>query len=59
VIYTLFKVADQESSQLTQYLFTQILQNKPPLQALRQAKLEMIKTGYLPVYWSGYVLLGN
>ncbi|QQS30478.1 MAG: CHAT domain-containing protein [Sphingobacteriales bacterium] len=59
VVFTLFKVADEESSLLTQYLFSNILKQTPPLHALRQAKLEMIRSGFLPIYWSGYVLVGN
>ncbi|OWY21860.1 hypothetical protein B6N25_08385 [Sphingobacteriales bacterium TSM_CSS] len=58
IIYTLFKVYDEESSRLTQILFAYILAGKPYRQALKQAKIDMIKKGCVPIYWSGYVLAG-
>ena len=58
VIYTLFKIYDKESGELTQKLFQHILDGKSYRQALRQAKLDMIARGSRPVFWSGYVLVG-
>ena len=59
IIYTLCKVSDEQSSELTQALFRHILQGKPYRTALRQAKLDLIRLGNVPVYWSGYVLVGE
>ncbi|HRI27456.1 MAG TPA: CHAT domain-containing protein [Chitinophagales bacterium] len=59
VVYTLYKVDDQYSSQLVGHLFECILQRLPYHKALRQAKLNMIAQNNLPVYWSGYVLMGT
>jgi len=60
VIFTLFKVYDQQSSQLTQYLFEAILKGKTYTQALRWAKLQLIKQKNSdPKAWSGFVLIGE
>ncbi len=60
VIYTLFKVYDKSSSQLTQHFFQQHLQEQQSYsEALRQAKLQMIaQEEYSPVHWAGFVLIG-
>ncbi len=60
VIFTLFKVYDEESSQLTQALFWYILEGKSYAQALRLAKLELIKSREVgPKAWAGFVLIGG
>ncbi|MGB0930654.1 MAG: CHAT domain-containing protein [Chitinophagales bacterium] len=59
VIYTLFKVYDAASSELTQKLFRHILAGKSYATALRLAKLEMLEgTTALPKFWAGYVMIG-
>lgn len=58
VIYTLFKVYDKASSQLTQSLYENILEGKTYSQALRIAKLQLIQNRMAPKAWAGYVLLG-
>lgn len=61
VIYTLFKVYDQASAQLTFLLFKGILEKKLPYaEALRAAKLALLKQdGVTPKSWAGFVLLGR
>ncbi len=61
VVYTLFKVYDDVSWKLTKGLFEHILAGKNYKQALRQAKIDMIKkrVDAAPSAWSGYVLIGD
>lgn len=59
VIYTLFKVYDRESSELTTELFRALLSDEEPIIALRKAKLHLIKRGLMPNKWAGYVLVGE
>ena len=59
VIYTLFKVYDKASCELTQSLFRHILAGKTYQQALKAAKLQLIQSGKAtPRLWAGYVLIG-
>lgn len=61
VIYTLFKVYDKHSAELTQSFFKVVLTKKLSYaEALREAKLSMIKREeYKPVHWAGFVLIGD
>ncbi len=60
VIYTLFKVYDKASCELTQALFQHILEGKNYRQALKTAKLQLIRSGKAtPRLWAGYVLIGR
>lgn len=59
VIYTLFKVYDQSSSQLTTCLFEQILKGNNYAAALHQAKLAFLHTNKAPAHWAGFVLMGK
>lgn len=60
IIYTLFKVYDDKSAQLTEELFGHILAGKSYKQALREAKLTLLKQmGNDPKTWAGFVLIGN
>ncbi len=59
VIYTLFKVYDKASCELTQSLFQHILEGKNYVQSLKAAKLQLIQSGKAtPRLWAGYVLIG-
>jgi CHAT domain-containing protein len=60
IIYTLFKVYDQESAQLTERLFHEILLHQHPYhRALGLAKKHLIaQTNVPPKAWAGFVLLG-
>ncbi|MEZ4883872.1 MAG: CHAT domain-containing tetratricopeptide repeat protein [Chitinophagales bacterium] len=59
VIYTLFKVYDQASCQLTKHLFQHILEEKPYAFSLKEAKRQLILQGKAPIHWAGYLLIGE
>ncbi len=61
IIFTLFKVYDKASSELTQVLFEGIVEHHLPYsKALQRAKLKLIqKKGFTPKAWAGYVLIGG
>ena len=60
VIFTLFKVYDEESAQLTQELYRGILEGLSVAKALAEAKRQLIKSEeVMPILWSGYILVGN
>ena len=59
IIYTLFKVEDKNAALLMQKFFTQLSEGKPIHKALALAKQQLIKEGKSPLYWAGYVLMGN
>ncbi len=59
VIYTLFKVYDQQSAELMQYLYEEILEGKSYGEALQAAKFKMIAQNLAPKYWSGFVHIGG
>ena len=59
VVYTLFKVYDKESSELTTAFFQQLLKGLACADALHQAKLQLIQRGLMPIKWAGYVLVGE
>ncbi|MFK7906645.1 MAG: CHAT domain-containing protein [Chitinophagales bacterium] len=59
VIYTLFKVYDKASCQLTQHLFQHILEQKGYALSLNEAKRQMILEGKAPIQWAGYLLIGE
>ena len=60
VVSTLFKVYDEQSSLLTQYLFEEILGEEDFVSALRKAKLKLMKQeGVDAKSWCGFVLIGS
>ncbi|MGB1242174.1 MAG: CHAT domain-containing protein [Chitinophagales bacterium] len=60
IVYSLFKVRQDSTSQLTQALFRYILEGKSYAQALRKAKLELIENGMMePMDWAGFALVGG
>ncbi len=60
VVSTLFKVYDKPSSLLTQYLFEGVLEGKGYTEALRVAKLRLLKMEEVDVKsWCGFVLIGG
>ena len=59
VVYTLFKVYDKQSCELTIELFKQLIAQQPSIEALHQAKLNLITRGLMPNKWAGYVLVGQ
>ena len=59
IIFTLFKVYDDVSSELTQSLFKYILAGKNYSESLRLTKLELINEKEMePMCWAGFVLIG-
>ncbi len=60
VVSTLFKVYDEPSSFLTQYLFEGVLGGMNYAAALRQAKLRLLELERVDVKsWCGFVLIGT
>lgn len=60
VVFTLFKVYDEVSCTLTQYLFQHILEGQGYTQALNEAKRKLLQEeGIDPMCWAGYVLIGS
>lgn len=59
VIFTLYKIFDQTSGELSKMLFTHLLEGKTYAAALQQAQLSLIaKKGTNPKSWAGFVLIG-
>ncbi|MFK7904442.1 MAG: CHAT domain-containing protein, partial [Chitinophagales bacterium] len=59
IIYSLFKVPEDSTSQLTQALFRDILEGENYASALRRAKLDLINDGAMePMDWAGFALVG-
>jgi CHAT domain-containing protein/Tfp pilus assembly protein PilF len=61
IIYSLWNVYDEHTSHLMIAFYQQMLSGDNYSQALRKAKLEMIKDAEtaVPVLWSGFLLLGR
>jgi CHAT domain-containing protein len=61
IVFSLWKVEDRSTSRLMIEFYRNILQGYPFCQALRKAKLEMIRDPFtaFPKYWSGFVLVGK
>ncbi len=59
IVFTLFKVYDEPSSQLIQNFFHFVLDGHSYTAALRKAKLDFLKGGMAdPKMWCSYVLIG-
>lgn len=61
VTASLWKVEDLQTSVLMNAYYDGILSGKDAAEALRQAKLKLIKSknGFLPFYWSSFVLMSK
>ena len=60
VIYTLYKIPDQSSSQLMQYFFKLIVEEEYSYtEALKKAKLQFIEAGKSPCHWASFALIGS
>jgi CHAT domain-containing protein len=60
VVFTLFKIPDQQSNLLVQALFKYLLSGQTYATALKNAKQEILtQTNIRPIHWAGFVLLGN
>ena len=59
IVFTLFKVYDRPSFELTQIFYQDIVAGKNYAQALRKAKLHLIEQKKsTPLSWAGFVLIG-
>ncbi len=60
VVFTLFKIPDQQSNLLVQALFKYLLSGQAYASALKNAKQEILtQPNIRPIHWAGFVLLGN
>lgn len=60
VIASLWKVHDEKTKELMMAFYKHLLENKLSYaEALREAKLECMKKGFLPIDWAGFVLIGG
>jgi CHAT domain-containing protein/Tfp pilus assembly protein PilF len=61
IIYSLWKVLDKQTKELMQEFYGGVLNGKRVSQALREAKLKMVRNHAtaFPLLWAGFVLLGE
>ena len=61
VLYSLWNVDDQRSSELMLRFYGALLAGKPYYEALRAAKLGLLNDNNtaLPLYWSAFTLIGR
>jgi CHAT domain-containing protein len=60
IIASLWIVHDERTKELMVAFYRHLLEDKVNYaEALRRAKLDCIEKGFLPVDWSGFVLIGN
>ena len=59
-ISTLWKINDKSTSELMRYFYRNLSKGSDKAQALRLAKLKMIRSGFShPSFWAGFVLNGD
>jgi CHAT domain-containing protein len=60
LVVSLWPVPDNSTSQLMQHFYGHLAADLPPVEALRQAKLNLIADGTFrnPRYWAPFILLG-
>jgi CHAT domain-containing protein/tetratricopeptide (TPR) repeat protein len=59
VVCSLWAVDDRETSNLMAHMYGALKDGKAAADALRAAKLEMIRAGKPPVYWAPFILIGE
>ncbi len=59
VISTLWNVHDQKTMELMKAFYSYMLRGNSYAEALRLAKLDAIKKGFMPMDWAGIVLIGS
>ena len=59
LIVSLWKLHDEKTASLIKQFYDYLLKGNNYAQSLRLAKIDMINDGYLPVDWSGLILIGK
>jgi CHAT domain-containing protein len=60
ILSSLWTVNDRSTADFMKHLYRYLLQGKPKGQAIRLAKLDMLRSKYAhPFYWAGFVLVGD
>jgi CHAT domain-containing protein len=59
VLMSLWSLSDKETVKLMTDFFTLMAEGKSKAEALREAKLNMMKKAPRPFYWGAFVLVGN
>jgi CHAT domain-containing protein len=59
VVMTLWKISDAKTVDFMKKFYSEVLKGKDYSQALRSAKVSMIKEGSLPYHWAGFILMGE
>ncbi len=59
IIMSLWSVPSQETVDLMSYFYTQISEGKAASEALRQAKLSIMKERPHPFFWAAFILTGS
>jgi CHAT domain-containing protein/Tfp pilus assembly protein PilF len=58
VVCSLWSVDDRETAHLMAQLYAGLKDGQPAADALRAAKLEMIRAGKAPLYWAPFIIIG-
>jgi tetratricopeptide (TPR) repeat protein len=59
VVCSLWSVDDRETANLMTQMYAGLKDGKPAADALRAAKLAMIREGKAPVFWAPFILIGE
>ncbi|MGM0496995.1 MAG: CHAT domain-containing protein [Bacteroidota bacterium] len=59
VIASLWSVHDERTQELMAAFYSYLLEGNSYSEALRLAKLDSIKKGFLPMDWAGFILIGS
>jgi len=59
VILSLWSVPSEESQQLMTSLYGRMADGKSKAEALRESKLELMKSKPNPFYWGAFILVGS
>ncbi len=59
VIASLWKVHDEKTKELMLFFYQHLLSGNSYAEALRNAKLDCITKGYLPLNWASFVIIGR
>ncbi len=59
VVCSLWSVADAETADLMTDMYRRLQAGKPAADALREARLEMLRAGKPPIYWAPFILIGE